>query len=204
MYKKCFFSSRTSKKSHKSVKPHVRFATWHVYMRFRCLQISSVPRMGYFFDLFEYLLTQRQQRPAASMLQDVQAYAHNTSGRCSTVQHEWSSASFHALQLFSERWICVLSPFYSYGSSVSVFMFALILGNYFLNVFAIFFSISYHISAVFMLFLRSAPFVNPLLLDKSAFYLTVNHYHGEGRREAEGKQNGLTTYSQPSGILPFL
>ena len=55
-----------------------------------------------------------------------------------------------------------------------------------------------------MLFLRSSSFAAPLLLDKSAFYLIVNHYHSEGRREAEGKQNELTAYSLPSGILPLL
>lgn len=37
---------------------------------------------------------------AASMIQDAHAYAHDTSGRRSAVQHGWNSASFHALQLF--------------------------------------------------------------------------------------------------------
>ena len=44
-----------------------------------------------------------------------------------------------------------------------------------------------------MLFLRSASFADPLLLDKSAFYLIVYQYHSEGRREAEGRQKGSRT-----------
>ena len=72
------------------------------------------------------------------------------------------------------------------------------------DILAIFLSVFCCVSAVFMPFLRSSSFANPLLFDKSAFYLTVNHYHSEGRREAEGKQNGLMTYSQPSGVLPLL
>ena len=47
----------------------------------------------------------------------------------------------------------------------------------------IFLSVFCHIPAVFMLFLRSSSFVNPLLLDKSAFYLIAYHYHSEGRTE---------------------
>ena len=47
-----------------------------------------------------------------------------------------------------------------------------------------------------MSFLRSSSFVNPLLFDKSAFYLTANHYHSEGRTEAEGKQNGGRTEAE--------
>ena len=58
---------------------------------------------------------------------------------------------------------------------------------------AVFFFVFCLISAVFMPFLRSSPFANPLLSDKSAFYLTANHYHSEGRREAEGRQNGSRT-----------
>ena len=73
----------------------------------------------------------------------------------------------------------------------------------FIYILAIFLFVFFRISAVFMLFLRSSSFANSLLFDKSAFYLTANHYHSGGRREAERKQNGLTTYSQPSGILPL-
>ena len=71
-------------------------------------------------------------------------------------------------------------------------------------VLAIFLSVFCRIPAVFMLFLRSSSFVNPLLFDKSAFYLIANQCHSEGRREAERRQKGLTAYSQPSGILPLL
>ena len=149
------------------------------------------------------LMTQRQQATALSMLRDAHAYAHNTSGRRSTVPGGWNFASFHALQLFSERWICVLSLFHSYGSSVFVFTFVLIFDILFLCILAIFLFIFYCISAVFTPFLRSPSFGNSLFSDKSAIYLIVNHYHSEGRREAEGRQNGLTTYSQPSGILRF-
>ena len=148
-------------------------------------------------------MTQRQQEPATSMPRNVYAYAYNTSVRRSTVQDGWNSASFHALLLFSERWICVLSLFCSFDSSVFVFTTALILGNPFLYVLAIFFSFFYYASAVFMPFLRSSSFANPLLFDKSAICLIINHYHSEGRWEADGRQNGFTTYSQPSSILRF-
>ena len=74
---------------------------------------------------------------------------------------------------------------------------ALILGNLFFYIFAVFLSVFSRISAVFMPFLRSPSFANPLLFDKSAIYLTANHYHSEGRREAEGKQNGGRTDSRP-------
>ena len=66
---------------------------------------------------------------------------------------------------------------------------------------AIFLSVFCRISAVFMLFLRSSSFANPLLPDKSAFYLIAYHYHSEGRREAEGKQKGGITASRPIGSL---
>ena len=72
-----------------------------------------------------------------------------------------------------------------------------------LNVSAVFLSVFFCISSVFMPFLRSSSFANPLLFDKSAIGLIINHYHSEGRWEADGRQNGLTTYSQPSGILRF-
>ena len=61
----------------------------------------------------------------------------------------------------------------------------------------IFLSVFCCISAIFMPFLRSASFANPLFSDKSAFYLTANHYHSEGRREAEGRQKGGMTASRP-------
>ena len=49
-----------------------------------------------------------------------------------------------------------------------------------------------------MPFLRSPSFASLLLLDKSAIYLISNHCHSEGRREAEGRQDGLI-----AGPLPF-
>ena len=70
------------------------------------------------------------------------------------------------------------------------FWIALMLDSQFLCILVIFLSVFCQISAVFMPFLRSASFASPLLLDKSAFYLTANQYHSEGRREAEGKQKG--------------
>ena len=48
-----------------------------------------------------------------------------------------------------------------------------------------------------MLFLRSASFENALSSDKSANYLTGNQRQKGGRREAEGRQNGLTTEARP-------
>ena len=143
------------------------------------------------------LMTQRQQGAAVSMIQDVHAYAHNTSGRRSTVQHGWLSASFHAHHLFPERWICVLPLFYPCDPPVSLFAIALMLDSQFLCILVIFLSVFCQISAVFIPFLRSASFASPLLLDKSAFYLTANHYHSEGRREAEGKLNGGRTDPRP-------
>ena len=149
-------------------------------------------------------MTQRQQGAAVSMIQGVHAYAHNTSGRRSAVWHGWISASFHALLLFSERWICVSPLFYPYDPPVSFFVCVLIADNQFCYILAVFLVFFCCVFTVFMPFLRSASFANPLFSDKSAFYLTANHYHSEGRREAGRRQNGLTTYSQPSGILPFL
>ena len=66
----------------------------------------------------------------------------------------------------------------------------------FFYILAIFLPVFCLISAAFMLFLRSSPFANPLLSDKSAFYLTANHYHSEGRREAEGRQKGSRTEAE--------
>ena len=131
------------------------------------------------------------------MPQDVHAYANDSSGKRSTVQHGWRSASFHALHLFSERRICVLPLSYPHDPSVSFFTLALILNNPFLYILTIFLSVFCCISAIFMPFLRSASFANPLFSDKSAFYLTANHYHSEGRTEAEGKQNGGRTEARP-------
>ena len=96
------------------------------------------------------------------------------------------------------------SIFCSYGSSVFVFTSTLVADSPFFYILVIFLSVFYDNSAVFMPFLRSSSFAKPLLFDKSAFYLTANQCHSEGRREADGKQNGLTTYSQPSGILSLL
>ena len=92
--------------------------------------------------------------------------------------------------------------FYPNSSSVFVFTPALMLDSQFLCILAIFLSVFCRISAVFMPFLRSASFADPLLLDKSAFYLTANQYHSEGRREAEGMQNEGGTVSLP--ILSLL
>ena len=131
------------------------------------------------------------------MPQDVHAYANDSSGKRSTVQHGWRSASFHALHLFSERRICVLPLSYPHDPSVSFFTLALILNNPFLYILTIFLSVFCCISAIFMPFLRSASFANPLFSDKSAFYLTANHYHSEGRTEAERRQKGGRTDSQP-------
>ena len=61
----------------------------------------------------------------------------------------------------------------------------------------IFLSVFYDKSAIFMSLLRSSSFVNPLLFDKSTFYLTANQCHSEGRREAEGKQKGGIRDSRP-------
>ena len=88
--------------------------------------------------------------------------------------------------------------FYPYDLLASFFTSSLIPSNAFLYILAIFLPVFCHISVVFMPFLRSSSFANPLLFDKSAFYLTINQCHKGGRREAEGKQNGGMTYSQPS------
>ena len=66
-----------------------------------------------------------------------------------------------------------------------------------LNVSAVFLSVFFCISSVFMPFLRSSSFANPLFSNKSALYLIANHYHSEGRREAEGKLNGGRTDPRP-------
>ena len=61
----------------------------------------------------------------------------------------------------------------------------------------IFLPVFYDNSAIFMPFLRSSSFANPLLFDKSAFYLIANQCHSEGRREAGGRQNGDIRDSRP-------
>ena len=98
----------------------------------------------------------------------------------------------YRLHILLIRFVCVRF-YFNLGCRQSIFY-----------ILVIFLSVFYDKSAVFMPFLRSSSFAKPLLFDKSAFYLTANQCHSEGRREADGKQNGLTTYSQPSGILSLL
>ena len=71
----------------------------------------------------------------------------------------------------------------------------------FIFILAIFLFVFFRISAVFMLFLRSSSFANSLLLDKSAFYLTANHYHSGGRREAERKHDLFTAFWHPAAFV---
>ena len=80
---------------------------------------------------------------------------------------------------------------------VSFFTSTVILYKSFCCILSIFLSFFSCFSPVFMPFLRSSSFANPLSFGKSAICLTVNHYHSEGRREAEGRQNGLTTDPWP-------
>ena len=93
------------------------------------------------------------------------------------------------------------SIFCSYGSSVFVFTSTLVADGSFFYILVIFLSVFYDKSAVFMPFLRSSSFAKPLLFDKSAFYLTANQCHSEGRREADGKQNGLTAFWHPVAFV---
>ena len=77
------------------------------------------------------------------------------------------------------------------------FYFSLGCRQFIFYILSIFLPVFYDKSAIFMPFLRSSSFVNLLLFDKSAFYLTANQCHSEGRREAEGRQMGSRTDSQP-------
>ena len=86
---------------------------------------------------------------------------------------------------------------YQYATASVFFTSTVILYKLFCCILSIFLSFFRCFSSVFMPFLRSPSFVNPLSFGKSAICLTVNHYHSEGRREAEGRQNGLTTDPWP-------